>query len=149
MRPENTERTPALLSVIAAQIGTALDNTKSYQEALHLAERDALTGLFNHRGIHKRLAGESLRAQQSHTELSLIMIDMDDFKVLNDTYGHPVGDSVLRHLSDSIRASAAARRPCRARGRRRAAPGAAQHGPRGRHATRASGCASASAASPT
>ena len=104
VRPENTERTPALLSVIAAQIGTALDNTRSYQEALHLAERDALTGLFNHRGIHKRLAGESLRAQQNHTELSLIMIDMDDFKVLNDTYGHPAGDSVLRHLSDSIRA---------------------------------------------
>ena len=104
VRPENTERTPALLSVIAAQIGTALDNTKSYQEALHLAERDALTGLFNHRGIHKRLAGETLRAQQNHTELSLIMIDVDDFKALNDTYGHPVGDSVLRHLSDGIRA---------------------------------------------
>jgi diguanylate cyclase (GGDEF)-like protein len=103
VRPENTERTPVLLSVIAAQIGTALDNTKSYQEALHLAERDALTGLFNHRGIHKRLAGESLRAQQNRTELSLVMIDMDDFKALNDTYGHPVGDSVLRHLSDSIR----------------------------------------------
>jgi diguanylate cyclase (GGDEF)-like protein len=103
VRPETTERTPDLLPVIAGQIGTALDNSRSYQEALHLAERDALTGLFNHRGIHKRLAGESLRAQQNHTQLSLIMLDMDDFKILNDTYGHPVGDSVLRHLSDSIR----------------------------------------------
>ncbi len=103
VRPEETERTPDLLSVIAAQIGTALDNSRSYQEALHLAERDPLTGLFNHRGIHKRVAGESLRAHQNRTELSLIMIDLDDFKVLNDTYGHPAGDAVLRHLSDSIR----------------------------------------------
>jgi diguanylate cyclase (GGDEF)-like protein len=103
VRPETTERMPDLLPVIAGQIGTALDNTRSYQEAVHLAERDPLTGLFNHRGIHKRLAGESLRAQQSHTQLSVIMLDMDDFKALNDSYGHPVGDGVLRHLSDSIR----------------------------------------------
>jgi diguanylate cyclase (GGDEF)-like protein len=103
VQPDGFSRAPDLLGVIAAQIGTAVDNARCYQEALHLAERDPLTGLFNHRGIHKRLAGESLRAQQNRTELSLIMIDMDDFKALNDTYGHPVGDCVLRHVSDAIR----------------------------------------------
>ena len=95
---------PDMLRVIAAHAATAIENTRSYEEALHLAERDPLTSLYNHRGIHKRLAGESLRAQQNGYELSLIMMDMDDFKLLNDTYGHPAGDAVLRHVSEAIRA---------------------------------------------
>lgn len=103
VRPDETDGEPDMLAVIATQIGTAIDNTRQYEEALHLAERDPITGLFNHRGIHKRLAGESLRAQQNGTELSLVMMDMDDFKLLNDTYGHPVGDQVLRYVSDAIR----------------------------------------------
>jgi diguanylate cyclase (GGDEF)-like protein len=93
-----------LLPLVAAQLANALDNARRYEEALQLAERDPLTGLYNHRGIHRRLAGETLRAQQSDSELSLIMIDLDDFKVLNDTYGHVAGDSVLRQVSDAIRA---------------------------------------------
>jgi diguanylate cyclase (GGDEF)-like protein len=93
-----------LLPLVAAQLAGALDNARRYEEALRLAERDPLTGLYNHRGIHRRLAGETLRAQQSNSELSLIMIDLDDFKVLNDTYGHVAGDSVLRQVSDAIRA---------------------------------------------
>jgi diguanylate cyclase (GGDEF)-like protein len=92
-----------LLPLVAAHLASALDNARRYEEALQLAERDPLTGLFNHRGIHRRLAGEALRAQQSDSQLSLIMIDLDDFKVLNDTYGHVAGDSVLRQVSDAIR----------------------------------------------
>ncbi len=92
-----------LVPMVAVQIANALDNAKRYEEALQLAERDPLTGLYNHRGIHRRLAGEALRAQQSGSELSLIMIDLDDFKVLNDTHGHVAGDSVLRQVSDAIR----------------------------------------------
>ena len=101
--PEGKGRGPDLLPIVAAHISTAIDNTRRYEEAIDLAERDPLTGLFNHRGIHKRLAGESMRAQQNHSELSVIMLDMDNFKLLNDTYGHPVGDAVLRHVSDAIR----------------------------------------------
>jgi diguanylate cyclase (GGDEF)-like protein len=93
-----------LIPLVAAQLGSALDNAKRYEEALQLAERDPLTGLYNHRGIHRRLAGEALRALQSDSELSLIMMDLDDFKVLNDTYGHVAGDSVLRQVSDAIKA---------------------------------------------
>ncbi len=93
-----------LLPLVAAQLASALDNAKGYEEALQLAERDPLTGLFNHRGIHRRLAGEALRSQQSDSQLSLIMIDLDDFKILNDTYGHVAGDSVLRQVSDAIKA---------------------------------------------
>jgi diguanylate cyclase (GGDEF)-like protein len=93
-----------LLPLVVAQMASAFDNATRYEEVLRLAERDPLTGLYNHRGIHRRLAGEILRAQQSESELSLIMIDLDDFKVLNDTYGHVAGDSVLRQVSDAIRA---------------------------------------------
>jgi diguanylate cyclase (GGDEF)-like protein len=104
VRPEASGPGTDLLPVIATHLATALDNAKRYEEALHLAERDPLTGLFNHRGIHRRLAGAALRAQQNGTELSLVMIDLDDFKVLNDTYGHPAGDTVLKQVSDAIRA---------------------------------------------
>ncbi len=93
-----------LLTVIAAHVATAIDNAERYEEAVHLSEKDALTGLFNHRGIHKRLAGEALRAQQNDSELSLVMMDLDDFKMLNDTYGHPAGDSVLKQVADVVRA---------------------------------------------
>jgi diguanylate cyclase (GGDEF)-like protein len=104
LTPEGGARQPDLMPVIAAHVATAIDNAQKYEEVVHLAERDQLTGLFNYRGIHKRLAGESLRAQRSGSELSLIMIDLDDFKMLNDTYGHPVGDAVLRQVSEAIRA---------------------------------------------
>lgn len=92
-----------LLPLVAAQLAGALDNANRYEEALQLAERDPLTGLFNHRGIHRRLAGEALRTQHSDSELSIIMIDLDDFKILNDTYGHVAGDLVLCQVSDAIR----------------------------------------------
>ncbi|MBN1628235.1 MAG: GGDEF domain-containing protein, partial [Thermoleophilia bacterium] len=103
VRPANEQQGPDLLPVIATHVATSLDNAKRYEEAVHLAERDPLTGLFNHRGIHRRLAGEALRAQQSGSELSLVMMDLDDFKMLNDTYGHPAGDAVLKQVSDAVR----------------------------------------------
>lgn len=104
LEPTGGSSATDLLPLVAAQLASALDNAMRYEEALQLAERDPLTGLFNHRGIHRRLAGETLRAQQSGSELSLIMIDLDDFKVLNDTYGHVAGDSVLRQVSEAIKA---------------------------------------------
>jgi diguanylate cyclase (GGDEF)-like protein len=104
VEPTGSAPETTLLPMLTSQLASALDNAKLYEEALQLAERDPLTGLFNHRGIHRRLAGEALRAQQGDYDLSLIMIDLDDFKVLNDTYGHAAGDSVLRQVSDAIRA---------------------------------------------
>jgi len=65
-----------------------------------LAERDGLTGLYNHRTIHDKLAG--LFREAPEELLSLILMDMDGFKKLNDTYGHPVGDQALRHLANSL-----------------------------------------------
>ena len=103
VKQEEDGKGPDLSRAVAAHLATAIDNTRRYEEVLGLAERDPLTGLLNHRGIHQRLAVEGRRAQQRGGTLSLVMIDLDDFKLLNDTYGHPAGDRVLGLVSDSIR----------------------------------------------
>ncbi len=64
-----------------------------------LAVTDGLTGLYNHRHFHERLALEVERSQRSGLPLSLLMLDVDHFKQFNDAYGHPAGDEVLRQLA--------------------------------------------------
>jgi diguanylate cyclase (GGDEF)-like protein len=83
----------------------ALANTQLAQ----LAVTDGLTGLYNHRHFHERLALEVERSQRSGLALSLLIIDVDHFKAYNDGHGHPAGDAVLRELarilSDTRRAN--------------------------------------------
>ena len=78
-----------------------------------LAVTDGLTGLYNHRHFHERLTLEVERSQRSGLPLSLLMLDVDHFKLFNDTYGHPAGDEVLRQLArvlnDARRANEAPR----------------------------------------
>jgi diguanylate cyclase (GGDEF)-like protein len=64
-----------------------------------LAVTDGLTGLYNHRHLHERLTLEVERSQRSGLPLSLLMLDVDHFKLFNDTFGHPAGDEVLRQLA--------------------------------------------------
>jgi len=64
-----------------------------------LAVTDGLTGLYNHRHFHERLTLEVERSQRSGLPLSLLMLDVDHFKLFNDTHGHPAGDEVLRQLA--------------------------------------------------
>ncbi len=64
-----------------------------------LATTDGLTGVYNHRHFYRRLEQEFNRSERYEEPLSLIMIDVDNFKVINDTFGHKVGDSVLRELA--------------------------------------------------
>lgn len=66
---------------------------------LYLSERDGLTGLYNHRTIHAKLR-EALR--EPDARLAVMSLDMDGFKLLNDTYGHPVGDQILRLVADAL-----------------------------------------------
>lgn len=67
-----------------------------------IAVRDGLTGLFNHRYFQEILAKEASRASRHHRELSLLFLDVDDFKKYNDTYGHQLGDTLLKQLSHII-----------------------------------------------
>ena len=67
-----------------------------------MASIDMLTGLANRRGFQSRLDFEWLKAQQYHCELSLLMIDVDHFKLYNDTYGHPEGDACLTRIGEAL-----------------------------------------------
>jgi diguanylate cyclase (GGDEF)-like protein len=74
-----------------------------YRSLRALIMRDGLTGLYNHTAIKEELSAEISIAGRSNTPLALAMIDLDNFKHVNDMYGHPVGDQVLRTLSLLLR----------------------------------------------
>ncbi len=83
----------------------ALDNAHVRATLEHQASTDALTGLYNHRTFHDRLREELIRASAEHDTVALVMLDLDDFKKVNDVYGHGVGDQVLLEVADVLRAS--------------------------------------------
>jgi diguanylate cyclase (GGDEF)-like protein len=83
----------------------ALDNAQ-VRESLELqAQTDSLTGLYNHRYFHERLRSELTRATRSHGSIGVLMLDIDDFKRVNDIHGHGTGDQVLVALADVLRGS--------------------------------------------
>jgi len=92
-----------ILSIIAHTVGMAINNSKLYQRTLDVSIRDALTDLHNRRYFNERLLDEVERARRYNEPLSLIICDIDHFKRVNDTHGHPVGDTVLRWVSDVLR----------------------------------------------
>jgi diguanylate cyclase (GGDEF)-like protein len=72
-------------------------------QAMRLALTDPLTGLGNHRQFHERLQAELTRAELRNSPLSVCLLDIDDFKHVNDEFGHPVGDSVLAEVASRLR----------------------------------------------
>src|SRR5919206_4480565 len=94
-------RAAAMLRIKSLQ--DQLRATKSQLEKLSVT--DGLTGLYNHRHFQERLADEFRRAQRYADPVSLIMLDLDHFKDVNDRYGHPFGDRVLRETAELIRTS--------------------------------------------
>jgi diguanylate cyclase (GGDEF)-like protein len=89
----------ALLNLIASQAAVTIENNKLYE----LSITDGLTKLFVHRYFAARLSEELLRARRYGLKLTLIMIDIDNFKNFNDVYGHQVGDQVLQRVAQAIR----------------------------------------------
>lgn len=87
-----------LFSVACGHLATAFENLRSFTELQDLAFKDSLTGLNNRHFLKERLGVELSNAQRLHYPLSLAILDVDHFKRVNDTYGHPAGDSVLRKL---------------------------------------------------
>jgi diguanylate cyclase (GGDEF)-like protein len=91
------------LEQIAAACIPAIENARRYREARRLAETDALTGFYNQRYFHETLRREALRAQRYGRRLALMLIDLDDFKRVNDTIGHLAGDAVLAQIAERMR----------------------------------------------
>jgi diguanylate cyclase (GGDEF)-like protein len=102
-RPTDDPARITLVRTMAHEAAMALENARLYEVARDLADRDHLTGFYNHRSLHERLAEEVLRAGRARRPLSVLMIDLDDFKCANDTYGHLYGDGVLVHVAERIR----------------------------------------------
>jgi diguanylate cyclase (GGDEF)-like protein/PAS domain S-box-containing protein len=96
------------LAAFAAQASLALDNARLYAEQQKLAITDGLTGLFNRRHFMELAEREYRSARRHKTALSVLMIDMDNFKQVNDRYGHAVGDLALqvaaKAMSSTVRA---------------------------------------------
>ena len=81
----------------------ALENARLLNALSELAIRDELTGLYNRRELNRLLAEEANRSQRFGRPTALVMLDIDHFKVVNDTYGHQVGDEVLRWIGQMLR----------------------------------------------
>jgi diguanylate cyclase (GGDEF)-like protein len=90
------------LSAFADQASVAIENARLFQQAHHLSVTDGLTGLNNRRHFFDLAKVEYERVQRYERPLSVVMIDIDQFKILNDTYGHLVGDAVLREIARRI-----------------------------------------------
>jgi diguanylate cyclase (GGDEF)-like protein len=95
-------------NAMAAQLGQRERELVATNDRLTvIASIDMLSGLANRRGFQSRLDFEWMKAQQYDSELSLLMIDVDHFKLFNDTYGHPEGDSCLSRLGETLAAISA------------------------------------------
>jgi two-component system cell cycle response regulator len=91
-----------VVRLVSETLAAAVGNHLRHEQMNKLAITDGLTRLFNHRYFQERLAQEFERAKRFSQDLSLILMDIDFFKRVNDTYGHPVGDTVLKAVASRI-----------------------------------------------
>ncbi len=88
-----------MLETIVAHAATSLANVQMYKRMEMMATTDGLTGLVNHRRFKELLDEALARAERFGRKVSVLMVDADHFKTVNDTYGHPVGDLVLKRIA--------------------------------------------------
>ncbi len=93
---------PNLIKLAKNEITMVLDNARLYEAAKQLAVTDGLTKVYNHRFFQELLEKEYKRSDRYDTEFSLIMLDIDFFKKINDTYGHLLGDEILKEIAALI-----------------------------------------------
>ena len=94
-----------LFETIFGSMGIAVENALLHETMKHQALTDGLTGLYNHRTFQDFLDKEMLRSVREGKKLSLLIIDIDFFKKINDNYGHPTGDQVLKHVVKELNES--------------------------------------------
>ena len=101
LRQESVPRDP-LASRLAAAESRIAELEAALREAGEMASHDPLTGALNRRGLQEAFAREAARARRTGQPLALALIDLDDFKQVNDRHGHAVGDAALVHLTRQI-----------------------------------------------
>jgi diguanylate cyclase (GGDEF)-like protein len=94
-----------LLRAMANQAASALENARLLRQLRDAAETDLVTGVYSHRHLQERVRQETARAARAHSPLSVLMVDLDDFKRINDEHGHQAGDRVLRAIAGALRAA--------------------------------------------
>lgn len=92
-----------ILTMFANQAGLAIENSQLYEQTVLQAQTDSLTKLWNHGYFQYTLQEEVKKAKENNTSVSLILLDMDNFKELNDALGHQVGDQVLKDIAQLIK----------------------------------------------
>nr|MBU1327788.1 sensor domain-containing diguanylate cyclase [Candidatus Omnitrophota bacterium] len=92
-----------VLTMFANQAGLAIENSRLYEQTVVLSNSDSLTGLWNHGYFQYLLEEEIKKSSLMKFCFTLLMIDIDNFKVFNDTYGHQAGDSIIREISKIFR----------------------------------------------
>jgi diguanylate cyclase (GGDEF)-like protein len=107
VREPHDNRIPSIekvrtLEIFATQAVTALQSATQYDEIRRLTFVDSLTPAYNHRYFQDALAKEIHRHSRSGLELALAMLDIDNFKKINDSFGHPIGDEILKGLVDEL-----------------------------------------------
>jgi diguanylate cyclase (GGDEF)-like protein len=100
-----TPETRSFLAQVANQSHIVMENSRLFERVRNLAIRDSLTDLFNHRHIMDLVHHEFDRLGRYQSAFSVLMIDVDHFKRINDQHGHPVGDAVLREMAQVLRES--------------------------------------------
>ena len=103
-----TEEDASLASTFANQVAVALENARIFKETQDQAITDALTGIYNRRGLFQLGDFEFLRARRINRPFCALILDIDRFKRVNDHYGHATGDQALRGLADRCRNSSRA-----------------------------------------
>ncbi|MDD3717366.1 MAG: diguanylate cyclase [Actinomycetota bacterium] len=94
---------PTILNMVSNELTMILDNARLYEGAKRMAITDGLTKIYNHRFFQELFEKEFKRASRYGTSFSLIMLDIDYFKRLNDTYGHLFGDEILKEMANLVK----------------------------------------------
>ena len=102
VKPLGSTLTCAKIRAVAERSRTQRELKNKLKFALEFSAHDALTGLYNRRYFERRLREESAHAKRHKRPYSLILVDLDHFKLVNDTYGHEDGDRVLCHVAELI-----------------------------------------------
>jgi len=98
------EKSDLTLRGLERAVCYALETAESLAQLRDAATHDQLTGVLNRREFDRRLQEEWQRSLRFQRPLSLVMLDLDHFKQINDTHGHQVGDKILRHVADLLAA---------------------------------------------